>query len=62
MERLLLKPEEAATALGLGRSKTYELLARGALPSIRLGGRLRVPADSLRAWISRAAAPPAPTE
>ncbi len=51
MEKLLLRPAEAAEVLGLGRSKTYELLASGALPSVRIGRSLRVPVEALRAWI-----------
>lgn len=53
MEKLLLRPVEVAEALGIGRSKCYELIASGSLPSIRLGGgTLRVPLDSLRAWVA----------
>ena len=51
MERLLLRPTEAAESIGIGRSKVYELLASGELPSIRIGGSIRVPVDKLRAWI-----------
>ncbi len=53
MEKLLLRPTEAADAIGIGRSKVYELLASGELPSIRIGGSVRVPVDALRAWIAR---------
>jgi excisionase family DNA binding protein len=53
MERLLLRPVEAAEMIGVGRSKVYELLASGHLPSIRIGGSVRVPVDALRAWIDR---------
>jgi excisionase family DNA binding protein len=53
MDRLLLRPVEAAEAIGIGRSKVYELLASGELPSIRIGGSVRVPVDALRAWIDR---------
>ena len=51
MEKLLLRPVEAAEAIGIGRSKVYELLASGELPSVRIGGSVRVPLDALRAWI-----------
>ena len=50
--KLLLKPEEAAEALGVGRSKLYALLAAGQIPCIRVGGMARVPADALRQWIA----------
>ena len=53
MEKLLLRPVEAAEAIGIGRSKVYELLASGELPSIRVGASVRVPLDALRAWIVR---------
>jgi excisionase family DNA binding protein len=53
VERLLLRPIEAAEAIGVGRSKIYELLASGELPSIRVGSSVRVPVDALRAWIAR---------
>ena len=53
MDKLLLRPIEAAEAIGIGRSKVYELLASGELPSIRIGGSVRVPVDALRNWIDR---------
>ena len=52
MDRLLLRPTEAAEAIGIGRSKVYELLASGEIPAIRIGGSVRVPVDALRAWIA----------
>jgi excisionase family DNA binding protein len=53
MDRLTLRPVEVGESLGIGRSKVYELLASGELPSIRVGGVVRVPVDALRAWIAR---------
>jgi excisionase family DNA binding protein len=53
MDRLMLRPTEAAEAIGIGRSKIYELLAGGDLPSVRIGGSIRVPVDALRAWIAQ---------
>jgi excisionase family DNA binding protein len=38
-----LTVEEAAQILRLGRSATYEAIARGELPAVRFGRRLRVP-------------------
>jgi excisionase family DNA binding protein len=40
-QRLLLSVAEVATELGCGRDTVYALLTTGALPSVRLGGRLR---------------------
>jgi excisionase family DNA binding protein len=53
MERLLLKPTEAAEVIGLGRSKTYELISKGVIPSVRIGKSVRVPVASLRTWIEQ---------
>ncbi len=50
-DRLLLRPPEVAEALGIGRSKAYELIAAGTIPSIRIGGSVRVPVEKLRQWI-----------
>jgi excisionase family DNA binding protein len=52
-ERLMLRPTEAADAIGVSRSKLYELIAARAIPSVRVGGCVRVPVDALRAWIAR---------
>ncbi len=51
MQKLLLRPAEAADLIGVGRSKIYAMLAAGELPSIRLGNSLRVPAAALNQWI-----------
>jgi excisionase family DNA binding protein len=53
MEKLLLKPAEVSELAGLGKSKTYELIATGEIPSVRIGRSVRVPADRLREWIEQ---------
>ena len=61
MEKLLLKPTEVADAIGCGRSKVYELLATGELPSVRIGRRsVRVPAKALQEWLDRQLGLPEP--
>jgi excisionase family DNA binding protein len=50
---LLLSVEEAAGALGIGRSKTYELIAAGELETVHIGRSLRVPVDAVHAFIER---------
>jgi excisionase family DNA binding protein len=54
-DRLLLRAQEVADALGIGRSKAYELIAAGVLPSIRIGSSVRVPVDALKGWIAERA-------
>ncbi len=51
MDAILLKAEQVAQALNVGRSKTYEMMASGELPVVRIGRSVRVPADGLRRWI-----------
>jgi len=51
VEPLLLRADEAAVVLGIGRTKVFELLASGELPAIRIGRCVRVPKDRLEKWI-----------
>lgn len=47
--RLALSVTEAAELLGISRALAYELVARGELPSVRLGRRVVVPRVALLA-------------
>jgi len=49
---LLVRVDEAARLLGVGRTKVYELIAEGSLPTVCLGKARRVPTDALKAWIA----------
>lgn len=49
---LLLTPTEAARALGIGRSKLYELLQTGVLESVHIGACRRIPNDALLALVA----------
>jgi len=53
MDRLLLTPAEAAQALGIGRSKLYDLMRAGVVPSVRIGGCRRVAAVDLAEVVTR---------
>lgn len=50
--RLMWRPAEAADAIGVSRSKCYELISSGAIPSVRVGNCVRVPVQALRDWIA----------
>ena len=50
---LLLRPEDAARALGVGRTKVYELMRSGALRSVRVDGLRRVPVAALNEFVTR---------
>lgn len=49
MEQVLCSIPEAAKALGLGRSKAYELIAEGRLETVTIGRRRLVRIASVRA-------------
>jgi excisionase family DNA binding protein len=53
VDKLLLTTTEAAHALGICRSKLYELLRAGRLESVRIDGSRRVPAAVLEEFVSR---------
>ena len=48
---ILLRAEEVAILLGLGRTKVFEMLAAGELPTVRIGRCVRVPRTRLDAWV-----------
>ena len=52
-DQLLLTPIQAARALGIGRSKLYELMQDGVLESVHIGACRRIPAASLTALVDR---------
>ena len=51
--RVLLTPAEAAQALGISRSKLYELLRAGTLESVRIDRLRRIPIQALHEYVER---------
>jgi excisionase family DNA binding protein len=51
--KLLLTPDEAAHALGIKRTKLYELSMAGEVESIKIGASRRFVLRSLEAYIER---------
>lgn len=50
---LLYSVTEVATLIGFARTKTYELVQAGKIPSILVEGRTRITARALDAWIAQ---------
>ncbi len=50
-EHLLITVTDAADRLSISRSKMYELLATGAVPSVHIGRSRRIPVDALEAYV-----------
>jgi excisionase family DNA binding protein len=51
MNAQLLRPEEAAEYLNIGRSKVYQLMRGGEIESVRIGTCRRIPRNALDAYI-----------
>ena len=49
--RLLLTVSETAIVLGMGRSKVYEMVRDGVIPSVKIDGCRRVKASALAAYV-----------
>jgi excisionase family DNA binding protein len=50
-EPLLLTTIQAARLLSVGRTTVYELVAAGDLETVHIGRSMRIPADSVRAFV-----------
>jgi len=48
---LLLRVEEAAHLLGIGRTRVYDLIRLGLLRSVKVFGSRRVPRQSVDAYV-----------
>jgi excisionase family DNA binding protein len=53
MTKYLYRVNEAAEACALGRTKTYELIRRGVLRSVRIDGAVRVPASAIEEFVQQ---------
>jgi len=50
--RVLLRAADLVPVLGFSRSRVYQLLAQGTLPSVRIGRAIWIPAAALEQWLS----------
>lgn len=53
VSKLLLTPEEAAELLSATRTRVYQLIASGALPSVKLGRSRRISLVALEAFVEK---------
>jgi len=51
--RIAVSPSEAARLSGIGRTKLYQALNSGALPSFKIGSRRLIRTSELDAWLRR---------
>ncbi|HEX2563216.1 MAG TPA: helix-turn-helix domain-containing protein [Acidimicrobiales bacterium] len=52
VERVLLRPEEVAAMLGIGRTAVFELLRTGELRSVKIGKSRRIPTVAVHEYVS----------
>ena len=50
--RLAVSPSDAAKIAGIGRTKLYEAISSGTLPSFLIGTRRLIRVTALDAWLS----------
>jgi excisionase family DNA binding protein len=50
-ERELLRPADLAPLLGVSIGRVYQLIARGLIPAVRVGGAVRVPRAAWEEWL-----------
>jgi excisionase family DNA binding protein len=48
---VLLRIPEVAESLGIGRTKIYEMITTGELPTIRVGRAVRISVSALQKWV-----------
>ena len=51
--RVLFTVEEAARALGIGRTRMFELIQSGSVETVLIGRLRRIPVDELDAFVAR---------
>lgn len=53
MEPLGMKPQDAFAAIPCGKTKGWELVARGELQSYKVDGATRITTESVRQYVER---------
>lgn len=53
MDKLLLRVEEVAELLDVGRTRVYDLIRSGELQSVKIGGSRRIPPAALQRYLDR---------
>ena len=52
VKKVALNLSELQVALGIGRSKAFELTRQPGFPAVRIGRRILIPVDSLNEWLA----------
>jgi excisionase family DNA binding protein len=52
IKKVALNLSELQVALGIGRSKAFELTRQPGFPAVRIGRRILIPVDALNEWLA----------
>ena len=52
IKKVALNLSELQVALGIGRSKAFELTRQPGFPAVRIGRRILIPVDALDEWLA----------
>ncbi len=61
MHRLLYRPEEGAELLGISRARIFQLIASGAIDSVKIGRARRIPQAALERYVDSLSGTPTRT-
>ena len=53
MDNKMYTPKQVASVLMLSRSKTYEMIGSGEIPSVKIGWSRRIPAAFLNEYVKK---------
>jgi len=53
--KVALNMAEFASVMSIGRNKAFELARQPGFPAVRVGRRVIIPVDALKAWLDRRA-------
>lgn len=53
IEKLVYSVSEVSKALNIGINKTYELLQKCEIPSVRVGRKFLIPKDGVIKWLNK---------
>lgn len=53
MDQMLLTVKEAANVMNIGRTKVFDLIATGAIESVRIGGSRRIPVFAVEDFVAK---------
>ncbi len=51
MQKEMLRASDISSRLGVTTGRIYQLIAAGVIPSVRVGGAIRIPREAWERWL-----------